>query len=44
MTEDDAAIMNKYRLNYFCLTNQKNKRKAKEDFVSLAKRLYPQQS
>ncbi len=32
MTEDDAAIMNKYRLNYYCLTNQRNKNKAKEDF------------
>ncbi len=29
MTEDDAAIMNKYRLNYYCLTNQRNKNKAK---------------
>lgn len=32
MTEDDTAIMNKYRLNYFCLTNQKNKTNAKKDF------------
>lgn len=29
MTEDDAGIMNKYRLNYFCLTNQRNRKKAK---------------
>ena len=44
MTEDDAAIMNKYRLNYFCLTNQKNKTMAKKDFEALAKRLFPQQA
>ena len=44
MTEDDAPIMNKYRLNYFCLSNQNNKTAAKKDFESLAKKLYPQQT
>ncbi len=43
MTEDDAAIMNKYRLNYFCLTSQNNKKNAKKDLEALAKMLYPQQ-
>lgn len=42
MTEDDAAIMNKYRLNYYCLTNQKNKQKAMADFANLANKLYPE--
>lgn len=41
MTEDDASIMNKYRLNYYCLTSQKNKQKAMTDFISLALKLYP---
>lgn len=44
MTEDDAALMNKYRLNYFCITNQNNKRKAKKDFEELARKLYPEQA
>lgn len=43
MTEDDTGIMNKYRLNYFCLTNQKDKRKGKNDFEDLAKKIYPNQ-
>jgi len=42
MTEDDTALMNKYRLNYFCLTNQGNKQSAKKDFEELALKLYPQ--
>jgi hypothetical protein len=43
MTEDDTPIMNKYRLNYFCLTNLNNKNAAKKDFEVLAKQFYPQQ-
>ena len=44
MTEDDTPIMNKYRLNYFCLTNLNNKTAAKRNFEELAKQFYPQQS
>lgn len=41
MTDDDTNLMNKYRLNYYCLTNQSNKSKAKEDLISLATKFYP---
>ena len=43
MTEDDTGLMNKYRLNYYCLTKQKNKGSAKKQFAQLAMKLYPEQ-
>lgn len=41
MIEDDANLLNKYRLNYYCLTNKRNKTLSKEHFVELSKKLYP---
>ena len=40
MIEDDTNILNKYRLNYHCLTNNNSQHKAKDDYVKLVKQLY----
>ena len=42
MIDEDTNLMNKYRLNYFCLTNQINKTQAKEEFCNLAEKFYPE--
>jgi hypothetical protein len=43
MLEEDRKMLNKYRLNYFCITTKHPKTKSKEDFINLANALYPEQ-
>ena len=42
--DQDTKKLNNYRLNYHCNTLYGDRRKAKEDFIKLARKLYPQQS
>ena len=44
MLEEDRKLLNKYRLNYYCLTSKCHREKAKEDFVTLARHLMPEQA
>ena len=37
-------MLNKYRLNYHCNTDYVGRNQAKEDLITLAKHLFPQQS
>jgi hypothetical protein len=36
-------MLNKYRLNYHCNTNYNGRTQAKEDFLALARQLFPDQ-
>lgn len=42
--EDDANLMNKYRVNFHSLTSCKTKEKAKSEFISFAKKTYPEKT
>ncbi len=44
MIEQDTKILNRYRLNYHCNTNFKDRATAKKDFVRLARHLKPEQN
>lgn len=41
MIEDDTNLLNKYRLNYHCLTSNNSITKAKDDYVKFVTQLYP---
>ena len=41
MIEEDRKILNKYRLNYFCITTPHNRQASKQDFIELSKHLMP---
>ena len=42
--DQDTKKLNLYRLNYHCNTMFGDRIKAKEDFVKLARKLYPNQN
>ena len=44
MIDQDAKMLNKYRLSYHCNTTFNDRAQAKKDFVTLARKLYPQQN
>ena len=44
LVDEDTKMLNKYRLNYHCNTNYVGRSQAKEDLITLAKQLFPQQS
>ena len=39
MLEEDRKSLNRYRLNYYCLTSSHHRAKAKEDLIKLARHL-----
>ena len=41
MLEEDRKLLNKYRLNYFCITTPHHKAKSKEDLITIARELMP---
>jgi len=41
VTTQETNLMNKYRLNFHCLTTGTSKVAAKKDFVTFAKKFYP---
>lgn len=41
MIEDDTNLLNKYRLNYHCLTSKKSLKRARDDYVKFVTQLYP---
>ena len=43
MIDQDTRLLNKYRLNYHCNTIYGDRAAAKEDFIKLARKLYPNQ-
>lgn len=43
MIEDDTNLLNKYRLNYHCLTTNNSQQKAKDDYVKMVKQLYSEE-
>lgn len=43
MLDEDRKLLNRYRLNYFCITSKHLKTKSKDDFIRLAKALSPDQ-
>lgn len=43
MTENDTNLLNKYRLNFHCLTSKGSKEKAKQQFLTFADQIYPEQ-
>lgn len=43
MLEEDRKLLNRYRLNYFCITSIHYKQTSKEDFIKVAQELMPQQ-
>ena len=43
MIEDDRKLLNKYRLNYFCITSANNRESGKADFIKVARHLTPEQ-
>jgi hypothetical protein len=43
MLEEDRKMLNKYRLNYFCITAPHHRPSGKDDFVAVAKHLMPEQ-
>ena len=43
MIEEDRKLLNKYRLNYFCITAPHNRPASKEDFINLSRHLLPNQ-
>ena len=43
MIEDDRKLLNKFRLNYFCITSASNRESGKEDFVKVVNHLMPEQ-
>lgn len=44
MLDEDRKLLNRYRLNYFCITSKHLKTKSKEDIVQLAQALMPEQT
>lgn len=43
LVDSDTKLLNKYRLNYQCNTNYNGRTQAKEDFLTLARHLFPAQ-
>jgi hypothetical protein len=43
MLDEDRKLLNRYRLNYFCITSKHLKTKSKDDFIRIAKTLNPDQ-
>ncbi len=43
MLEEDRKLLNRYRLNYFCITSLHYKTSSKTDFITLATELMPEQ-
>lgn len=41
LTENDTKSINRYKLNYRCLTGKVNKEQGKVDFLALAEKMYP---
>ena len=41
--DQDTKTLNRYRLNYHCNTLYGDRKSAKDDFIKLAKKLYPDQ-
>jgi hypothetical protein len=41
--DQDTKTLNRYRLNYHCNTIFGDRKAAKDDFIKLAKKLYPDQ-
>jgi hypothetical protein len=41
LVDSDTKLLNKYRLNYQCNINFNGRAQAKEDFIALAKHLFP---
>jgi len=44
MTPNDIPLLNKYRLNYICMCKKHDEKKAKEDFIRLARKLCPKET
>jgi hypothetical protein len=44
LVDEDTKILNKYRLNFHCATRFHSRRQAKQDFITLAKHLFPEQA
>ena len=42
--DQDIKMMNRYRLSYHCNTVYQDRKVAKENFIKLAEKLYPEQS
>lgn len=43
LIDQDTKSLNKYRLSYHCNTKYSNRTTAKENFITLAKKIYPEQ-
>jgi hypothetical protein len=44
LIDQDTKSLNKYRLSYHCNTQFANRQTAKDDLLSLAKKIYPEQT
>ncbi len=44
MLDEDRKLLNRYRLNYFCITANHLKTRSKEDIIKLARTLMPEQT
>ena len=44
MLEEDRKSLNKYRLNYYCITAKQERNVSKKDFAELARFLCPDES